>query len=376
MLVAQHPRKVEAAVLLLSVFYGFACVLLLQFFVGALQDAILRHSKNFSHVFILPFVQISFVVADVAAFYHDYSCNSYEDLFISGVWRHVLPLPLTLQQGKRSRLIGIPVFAFIIAVVDAVLVFRNPTLKSESVVLTIMKGLLKLTLDLEVKTSGRHGESMLFRIGAIRSSNFFSEYIDTQEGSTTRLLPYLRLPIEVLLAAAVCASFALAQFFNKPQHDGDELCEATRSNNISEVKVLLARGVDPNACLGDGTTALHICGQQAMSRVAYVLLDHGADANVRDRLEFTPLHWAVQMRREERSTASRLSTIRILLHHGADPHLFDAGGTTPLSIASRKENEVSLGVLKDFLSVDGLGGEAESTEMIHEITSEINNNSD
>ncbi|GMF10376.1 unnamed protein product [Phytophthora lilii] len=148
--------------------------------------------------------------------------------------------------------------------------------------------------------------------------------------------------------------------------DGDELREAARNNDILGVKLLLARGMDPDACSGDGTTALHVCGQQAIDRAAQVLLEHGADANVSDRLGFTPLHWAVQMRREEVSTSSRLATIRILLHHGANPRKPDSSGTTPLLIASRKENGASLGVLKEFLPENEVGGEAETTDTIDE----------
>lgn len=118
--------------------------------------------------------------------------------------------------------------------------------------------------------------------------------------------------------------------------------------------------------LGDGTTALHVCAQQAIDRAAQVLLEHGANANVSDRLGFTPLHWAVQMRREEVSNASRLATIRILLHHGANPRMPDSSGTTPLVIASRKENEASLGVLKEFFPENETIGEVETTQDIDE----------
>ncbi|EEY65837.1 uncharacterized protein PITG_03363 [Phytophthora infestans T30-4] len=341
-LVAQHPLKVGTTVLLLSIFYSFARVLVLQYVVGALQDAILRYPKNFPHAFFLPLFHISLVVAATAALYQDYRHSRlWSPATSTQLWKHVLPLPLTLHHGKWSRLVGIPLYAFVIALVDAVLVFRDPII-----------------------------ESMMFQDRAEMAARIFTIGAPAAERSTTNVHSYVRLPIEVSVAAVVCASFALARFFREPQHDGDELREAARNNDIFGVKLLLARGMDPDACSGDGTTALHVCGQQAIDRAAQALLEHGAYANVIDRLGFTPLHWAVQMRREEVSTASRLSTIRILLRHGADPRKPDASGTTPLLIASRKENEASLGVLKEFLPEDETSGEVETTEMIDEATSD------
>ncbi|POM78099.1 Peptidase S8 and S53 [Phytophthora palmivora] len=341
--VAQHPLKVGSVVLLLSVFYSFARVLVLQYVVGVLQDAILRYPKNFPHAFFLPLFHVSLALAATAALYQDYRHSRFWNSSTSTqLWKHVLPLPLTLHPGKWSRLVGIPLYAFVIAVVEAVLVCKDPNMENG----VIFKD--RADMAWKILTGGT-----------------------VPERSVTSVFSYVRLPIEVFLAATVCASFALARFFREPQHDGDELREATRNNDILGVKLLLARGMDPDACSGDGTTALHVCGQQAIDRVAQVLLEHGAKANVSDRLGFTPLHWAVQMRREEVSTSSRLATIRILLHHGANPRKPDSIGTTPLLIASRKENEASLGVLKEFFPEDETSGEVETTEMIDETSREI-----
>ncbi|EGZ28207.1 hypothetical protein PHYSODRAFT_471978 [Phytophthora sojae] len=337
-LVAQHPLKVGSVLLLLSVFYSFARVLALQYVVGALQDGILRYPKNFPHAFFLPLFHVSLAAAAIAALYQDYRHGRFWSSSTSmQLWKHVLPLPLTLHPGKWSRLIGIPLYAFAIAVIEAVLVFKDPMMEN----------------------------GLFFKDRAYMAWRLITRGV-AAERSSTSMLSYVRLLIEVLLAAGVCASFALARFFREPQHDGDELREAARNNDILGVKLLLARGMDPDACSGDGTTALHVCAQQAIDRAAQVLLEHGANANVSDRLGFTPLHWAVQMRREEVSNASRLATIRILLHHGANPRMPDSSGTTPLVIASRKENEASLGVLKEFFPENETIGEVETTQDIDE----------
>ncbi|OWZ24854.1 hypothetical protein PHMEG_00035 [Phytophthora megakarya] len=363
--VAQHPLKVGSVVLLLSVFYSFARVLVLQYVVGAVQDAILRYPKNFPHAFFLPLFHASLAVAAIAALYQDYRHSRFWSSSTTQLWKHVLPLPLTLHPGKWSRLVGIPLYAFVIALGEAVAVCKDPN--AESVAKIFARSLFQRPPELETYTPQ---EGVFFKDRADLAWKILTGGA-TLERPTTSVFSYVRLLIEVVLAATVCASFAMARFFREPQHDGDELREATRNNDILGVKLLLARGMDPDACSGDGTTALHVCGQQAIDRAAQVLLEHGADANVSDRLGFTPLHWAVQMRREEVSTSSRLATIRILLHHGANPRKLDSNGTTPLIIASRKENEASLGVLKEFFPEDETGGVVGTTEMIDEISREI-----
>ncbi|KAE9042624.1 hypothetical protein PR003_g6437 [Phytophthora rubi] len=364
-LVAQHPFKVGSAVLVFSVFYSFARVLALQYVVGALQDAIVRYPKNFPHAFFL--FHVSLAVAAVAALYQDYRHDRFWDSSTSTqLWKHVLPLPLTLHHGKWSRLVGIPLYAFTIAVVEAVLVFKDSTV--ETVASSLVRSFVQLAPEQEIYTPRGVGVgevNVFFKDRAVAAWEILTGGVAADQ-STTSMLSYVRLPIEVMVAAGVCASFALARLFREPQHDGDELRDAARNNDILGVKLLLARGMDPNACSADGTTALHICAQQAIDRAAQVLLEHGADANVSDRLGFTPLHWAVQMRREEVSNASRLAIIRILLHHGADPRKTDASGTTPLVIASRKENEASLGVLKEFFPENETVGEVETTQAIEE----------
>lgn len=134
--------------------------------------------------------------------------------------------------------------------------------------------------------------------------------------------------------------------------DGDELREAARNNDMMRMKVLLARGVSADATSEDGSTALHVCAQQALAKGAQLLLDHGADPNSHDLLGFTPLHWAVQLRREETSTTSRLDTIRVLLRHGADPKHYAVSGTTPYAIAVRKENEAALETIKEVIGAE------------------------
>jgi len=145
-LAAQHPLKVGATVLLFSTFYSFARVLVVQYVVGALQDGILRYPKNFPHGVFLPLFQAALVAAAAAALYQDYLHDRFWSSSTSTqLWKHVLPLPLTLRPGKWGRLVGIPLYAFAIAVVEAVLVFSDPTM--ESAASTLIRGIFQCTVD-------------------------------------------------------------------------------------------------------------------------------------------------------------------------------------------------------------------------------------
>ncbi|CBZ54063.1 hypothetical protein NCLIV_044970 [Neospora caninum Liverpool] len=96
---------------------------------------------------------------------------------------------------------------------------------------------------------------------------------------------------------------------------------AAQLDKPSLVEVLLAKGADPTAQerleLG-GNTALHYAAKNGNREVTVLLLSHGAQANVQDRLGRTPLHTACRYG----STA----VVQTLLSKGADPSCRDYSG--------------------------------------------------
>lgn len=93
-----------------------------------------------------------------------------------------------------------------------------------------------------------------------------------------------------LIFAAACVA-AGAQ----PASLNDELLAAARKSDAATVKSLLAKGADVNAKSPYGATPLFFACDRGSAEVVKILLDAGADPNIRDTFyKATPTIWAVQ----------------------------------------------------------------------------------
>lgn len=128
----------------------------------------------------------------------------------------------------------------------------------------------------------------------------------------------------------------------------EELRDAARNNDFKRAKEALECGADPDASGNDGMTSLHICAQQAAPAIGKLLLDHGCNPNKPDSLGLSPLHWAVQSRREEPNTEKRLLMVRLLLEYHADPHQPDIRKVTPFALAEKYHNLFALGAIREL----------------------------
>lgn len=75
--------------------------------------------------------------------------------------------------------------------------------------------------------------------------------------------------------------------------DCEKIIRLIYNDNVSELRRLLASGVDPNCRDQTNWTPLHWAAQEGRLKVAKCLLDVGADAEARDNGGITPLHLAV-----------------------------------------------------------------------------------
>ena len=95
------------------------------------------------------------------------------------------------------------------------------------------------------------------------------------------------------------------------------------------VRLLLDRGADPNQQSRHAQIVvrpIHAAAADGGSTaIARLLLDAGADVNVRQPGGFTPLHAAAQVGNDE--------LVALLLEHGADPHARLDEGRTPADLA-------------------------------------------
>jgi ankyrin repeat protein len=108
--------------------------------------------------------------------------------------------------------------------------------------------------------------------------------------------------------------------------------EACAGGEIEEVQRLVDAGAPLDAMSADGWTPLHLAAFFGHTKVAELLLDHGADAAARsiNSNGNTPLHAAL--------AGNHRLVAGLLLGAGADVNSTDAGGWRPLHLATANNN--------------------------------------
>ena len=102
------------------------------------------------------------------------------------------------------------------------------------------------------------------------------------------------------------------------------LMSATYPVQIASLKLLLEHGADPNLRGSQNKTALMI--QFSNPEAVELLIEHGAQVNLQDKFGNTALSLAVGF--------NKIESVTVLLKHGANPNLANHKGFTPLMKAS------------------------------------------
>ena len=103
---------------------------------------------------------------------------------------------------------------------------------------------------------------------------------------------------------------------------------AVRRGHVEVVRVLLELGADTEVRNGDGHTPLRWASQYGGVEIARALLEHGADTEARDKSNGTPLIVVLRY-------GNSAEVARVLLEHGADTEARGEYGRRPLEWGSR-----------------------------------------
>jgi hypothetical protein len=108
------------------------------------------------------------------------------------------------------------------------------------------------------------------------------------------------------------------------------LHQATRSDSESMVRLLLDRGADLNIRGDFGCAPIHLAVERKSEFMVCLLSDEGANVNIPDENGRTPLHYAVRSR-----AGGRMA--KLLMDYNADPLKGDNDGVTPLHYAAMQD---------------------------------------
>lgn len=139
---------------------------------------------------------------------------------------------------------------------------------------------------------------------------------------TISLVAFVGLALVRIVGSAAGAQAAELDFF----------VEEVRKNRINNVRALIQEGVDVNARDVFGNNAgLHWAASLGLAEMARLLIDNGADLDIRNDEGNTPLHWAAGEGQKE--------LVVILIAHGADINARGKNGWTPLRWAEAQSQK-------------------------------------
>lgn len=120
--------------------------------------------------------------------------------------------------------------------------------------------------------------------------------------------------------------------------NGEEsaLIEAVCRNDIKQVEALTNSGVNVNAKDPRSNLApLHLATISGYAEIVRILLENGADPNIKGFFDKTPLHFMDIEKFPEKGT----EIIELLIAHGANLDARDAAGATPLMTAVVRQDD-------------------------------------
>lgn len=122
--------------------------------------------------------------------------------------------------------------------------------------------------------------------------------------------------------------------------------EAAKRGDLDAVNAALKAGIDVNATVQHGWTALHAAAERSRVEVLKRLIEAGANVNAREYLDVTPLHWAAIRGPRE--------AVKALIDARADVNAYCVQHDTPLGSAAAAGNvEAAEELIKAGADVNG-----------------------
>lgn len=148
------------------------------------------------------------------------------------------------------------------------------------------------------------------------------KFFTKSHGTALSLAVFFGLAIVLIMGSAAGTQAADLDFF----------VEEVRENHIDKVRAFIQNGVDVNARdVFGNNTGLHWAASLGLAEMARLLIDNGADLDIRNNDGNTPLHWAAGEGRKE--------LVVILIAHGADINARSKSGWTPLRWAEAQSQK-------------------------------------
>jgi uncharacterized protein len=150
-------------------------------------------------------------------------------------------------------------------------------------------------------------------------------------------------------AAQLDAMLTDADVVNRRNHFGWTLLHLSAfGGNVATTELLLKKGaaIEARAASKFRNTPLQTALLSNQYATAKILLDHGADALVRQSKGFTPMH--------ESAISGRIDILQLLLDHGAEINSVADNGQTPLAEAIRGKHEDVVAWMKTKGAVVGI----------------------
>ena len=121
----------------------------------------------------------------------------------------------------------------------------------------------------------------------------------------------------------------------------DTLYKAAGDGDSTQVSTLLDGGVDVNARTGNGSFALNNAAVENEIDVIRILLARGANPNVQNGQGDTPLICATKY------AGGKMATVKLLIEAGTDIAIKDDEGKTALDYAKAKDQQEAIALLEN-----------------------------